>query len=175
MWSMDSQLEVREEANMTAIDSLDSVLQASTNAALQQHTRTVEGEKLADARADVLSGIVGDQAHMLQPKVDRFSADPADTDDARLNRALRALAEKFQAGRAARTAPAEAGDAQQVAVAASIVGAASGAAPVTAAPVAPSPAPAVTAPADTSSSSGSGTGTSSGNNGNGKGSGNSTP
>src|SRR3954469_9241418 len=96
---------------MTPINSLDSVLRAGLDSATQSQSRTVEGEKLADARAQVLQGTVTTNPSILQPDNDRFNAfeshDPADTDDARLNRALRALAEKFQAGQAAQAAVAD--------------------------------------------------------------------
>src|SRR3954467_1649529 len=105
-----SQLDVREEADMTPIN-LDSVLQAGLSASSQSQSRAVEGEKLADARAQVLQGTVSKQSNLLEPDTDKFSfgRDSADdTDDARLNRALRSLAEKFQAGQAAQAAVADA-------------------------------------------------------------------
>jgi hypothetical protein len=177
-----SQLDVREEADMTPINSLDTVLRAGLDAA-QSQSRSVEGDKLADARAQVLQGTVKTQSTLLQPDHDRFSRDghdPENTDDARLNRSLRALAEKFQAGQAAQAAvednPAEAAktatteqtDGRQLAYIGSWVGASTSSAP--APDPAPAPAPAVAPPPATGSSSdssgsGSGSGTTSGGNG----------
>src|SRR3954449_8363263 len=182
---MHSQLDVREEADMTPMNSLDSVLRAGLEAATQSQSRTVEGDKLADARADVLQGSVATKPLLLQPDNDQFSFehhDPNDTDDARLNRALRSLAEKFQAGQAAQAAvadePAKASQTttgeettRQLAYVGQWVGATTSSAPVVA--PAPSAPPAVPPPSGSGSTggstSGSGSGTNNGgtNNGNG--------
>src|SRR5690349_22416292 len=96
---------------MTPINSLDSVLRAGLDAATQSHSTQVEGEKLADARAQVLQGTVATKPLLLQPDNDHFApgdgSDPNDTDDARLTRALRSLAERFHAGQAAQAAEAD--------------------------------------------------------------------
>jgi hypothetical protein len=182
---MHSQLDVREEADMTPMNSLDSVLRAGLEAATQSQSRTVEGDKLADARADVLQGTVATKPLLLQPDNDQFSFehhDPNDTDDARLNRALRSLAEKFQAGQAAQVAvadePAKAAAAttspeetgRELAYVGQWVGASTTSAPVP--DPAPAPAPAVPPPSGSGSTGGSTSGSGSGtNNGNGWGAG----
>jgi len=172
---------------MTPINSLDSVLQAGFDAATQAQAKPVEGEKLADARAQVLQGGVAAKSHLLQPNNDMFSLDkgddPNDTDDARLNRALRSLAEKFQAGQAAQAAVADEPETATGAVAAeqtsgkelayigSWVGAATSAAPVTTTSSSSTTStttttttqPAVTAPTSSGSTSGSSSGTNGGN------------
>ena len=179
---------------MTPINSLDSVLQAGFDAATQAQAKPVEGDKLADARAQVLQGGVAAKSHLLQPNNnDMFSLDkgddPNDTDDARLNRALRSLAEKFQAGQAAQAAVADEPETATGAVAAeqtggkelayigSWVGAATFAAPVTTTTSSSSTTstttttttqPAVTAPTSSGSTSGSTSGGSSGGNAYGK-------
>src|SRR4051812_12390858 len=128
---------------MTQKPSLDSVLKSSLSAATSH--APVEGERLADARADVLGGGL---RGTLDRTADRFTPGPAaDSDDARLSRALRALAARYQATQA--TSP-------QVAAAA--VPSAPLAPPVVALPAAPSAAPAVSAPAAGGASSDAGGG-----------------
>ena len=166
---------------MTSITSLDSVLRAGLDAANSQ-SRPVEGEKLADARAQVLQGTVATKSLSLQPNDDTSAFtfdrgdDPNDTDDARLTKALRSLAEKFQAGQAAQAAteaetndPTKAAatvqtDGQQLAFVGAFVGASTVSAPVatatstttTATTTTTTTAPAVQ-PTGTSSGSGSST------------------
>src|SRR3954471_18054673 len=179
---MHSQLDVREEADMTPMNSLDSVLRAGLEAATQSQSRTVEGDKLADARADVLQGTVATKPLLLQPDNDQFSFerhDPNDTDDARLTRALRSLAEKSQAGQAAQAAvadePAKVAVAttsgeetgRQLAYVGQWVGASTSSAPVQ--DPAPAPAPAVPPPTGSGSTGGSTSGSGSGSGGNGNG------
>ena len=174
---------------MTPINSLDSVLRAGLENAAQMQSRPVEGDKLADARAQVLQGTVATTPLSLQPNDDKFSFernDPNDTDDARLTHALRALAEKFQAGQAAQAAVADApakaaveattGEetGRQLAYVGQWVGASTVGAP--APDPAPAPAPSVPPPSGSGSSGGSTSGSGSGgtnnggtNNGNGYG------
>jgi len=159
---------------MSPINSLDSQAQAGLSP-----PSTVEGDKLADARAQVLQATTAKPAgpSLLKPDADRFSRDqndPNQTDDARLARAMRSLAEKFQAGQAAQSvaedAPVveakatavEATSGKQLASIGSWVGAATSAAPIADptphadAPPAPDPAPPVAPPPPTGGSSGSG-------------------
>jgi hypothetical protein len=164
---------------MTPINSLDSLLQAGLAQATSPQSRTVEGEKLADARAQVLQGATAKPAgpSLLKPDADRFSRNPSDpnqTDDARLTRALRSLAEKFQAGQAAQSVAEDAPvveakataveetSGKQLAFIGSWVGAATSAAPIADPappadpPADPPPAPPVAPPPPAGGSSGSG-------------------
>src|SRR4051794_13254761 len=141
---MQSQSTVKKRStDMTPTTSLDSVLKSSLSTAGHD---PVEGERLADARAQVLSGTLEGP---LDKQVDRFTRNPAqDTDDTRLNRALRALAAKYQATQA--SSP------QATAAAAP---SAPSTAPV-AHPPAPAPAVGATKSTDTSSSSSGNSGSS---------------
>jgi len=170
---------------MTSMNSLDSVLRAGLDAAAHSGPTQVEGEKLADARAQVLQGTVATKPLLLQPDNDHFApgdgSDPNDTDDARLTRALRSLAERFQAGQAAQAAVADEPSAtaavgsttaeetgRQLAYIGQWVGATTfGSQPAPA----PTPPPAVPPPSGSGSTGGSGSGTNNGgtNNGNGYG------
>ena len=58
---------------MTSMNSLDSVLRAGLDAASHSGPTQVEGEKLADARAQVLQGTVATTPLSLQPNDDKFS------------------------------------------------------------------------------------------------------
>src|SRR5689334_6014524 len=89
----------------TTTSTLDTVLQAGIAGA--QRPREVQGEKPTDARAQVLHGKL---KGLLQQKDDgdTFSPskdDPMHNSDAALNRALRSLAERYQASQAAADAP----------------------------------------------------------------------
>jgi len=168
---------------MTSMNSLDSVLRAGLDAASHSGPTQVEGEKLADARAQVLQGTVATKPLLLQPDNDHFApgdgSDPNDTDDARLTRALRSLAERFQAGQAAQAAVADEPKAaaavatttaeetgRQLAYIGQWVGATTFGSQV--ADPAPTPPP-VAPPPPTGDTSGSGTGTNNGGTNNGQG------